>query len=304
MVDVRFELTTSSSTPFDDAIIDTRSMWKHQSVGLRAGEGFTERWCILVLILSTKPRRSVAVTKARGWSAVVLLLYRCCCCNCCGCAVALEIPQEVRKCGFVSPCSLCRILAPLWRFCGRSKREHGTHTRTQMRRPWPSQKEEHDERLLLYRRRCHNVDNLRAWGTVWYRYDTAAAASRAKQTNEKAELWGSSTQTHRQNPTHARTRTRCTHTAHTRKQNAHTRKQNAHTRKQNAHTRKQNAHTRKQNAHTRKQNAHTSKASIIRGCENQLQALVGVGTRYLDLRAMNASLGVCTLYPLMIISAN
>ena len=55
--------------------------------------------------------------------------------------------------------------------------KHGTntHAHRQMHRPWPSQREEFHVRLLLYRG-CHKVDSLRAWGTMWWRHDTAAAA--------------------------------------------------------------------------------------------------------------------------------
>ena len=82
------------------------------------------------------------------------MLYRCCCCTR-GCAVAFKIP---RKCGFISPCPLrsvtflenmCPFLFPT---VGRQETWH-THANTQMLRPWPSQKEELDVRLLLYRGR-------------------------------------------------------------------------------------------------------------------------------------------------------
>ena len=77
----------------------------------------------------------------------------CCCCNH-GCPVAFEIP---RKCGFISPCPLRSIVAPLLILCVRSYWKRDTHTHTQMRPPWPSQtKERNDARLLL--------PQNRAWG--------------------------------------------------------------------------------------------------------------------------------------------
>ena len=40
-------------------------------------------------------------------------------------------------------------------------RKHGANMHTQKHRPWPSQREELDVRLLLSRR-CHKVESLRA----------------------------------------------------------------------------------------------------------------------------------------------
>ena len=98
------------------------------------------------------------VTMARA----LVLVY--CCCTAAvvvtkAFAVAFEIPRK-EMC-VLSPCPLRNILAPLLRLGVRSYRKHSTHTHIQMHRPWASQKEELDVRLLLYHG-CHEVESLRA----------------------------------------------------------------------------------------------------------------------------------------------
>ena len=140
--------------------------------GFRVTRGIVIPMIAYISWWNTKAQR---LLQGSGFKALLLLR----CCFKMVCAVA-----ALRGC-FSSPRRSVHYVAlppeqPFLTLCVRSyflgpQKTWHKHAHTQMHRPWPSQKEELDVRLLL-NRGCHKEDILRAWGTVWYIHGTAAAA--------------------------------------------------------------------------------------------------------------------------------
>ena len=125
---------------------------------------------------------SDALVNTGHTNILTLLLYCCCYCSAYGgYVVAFVIPKkgEFVRIVVLPPKHLIPPSLKSGSFLLHRSSGTTTHTRThKVRRPWPSQKEELDERLLLFRG-CPTVESA---GDGAIRQNTAAAATNQRQT--------------------------------------------------------------------------------------------------------------------------